>query len=171
MYIFASVLLLLLYFSCACCTTLKWFNRVYQTHAEHIVWSQCVNGFPFWKTCACFKVFIAKSCRFLCGGPNSIWNEKKKQEARKIAIITEHTQFFYSYFFSSFLFKTKQNKNQHRNFVDQTPSFVYLHSWHWVALVVVVVAVAIIVAAVARPTQQDAYTQTHIVGVSLMATN
>lgn len=97
--------------------------------------------------------------------------KKKKQEARKIAIITEHTQFFYSYFFSSFLFKTKQNKNQHRNFVDQTPSFVYLHSWHWVALVVVVVAVAIIVAAVARPTQQDAYTQTHIVGVSLMATN
>lgn len=82
-----------------------------------------------------------------------------------------YTILLFLFFFSLFLFKTKQNKNQHRNFVDQTPSFVYLHSWHWVALVVVVVAVAIIVAVVARPTQQDAYTQTHIVGVSLMATN
>lgn len=146
-------------------------SRVSNTHREHAVWvwCQCVNGFPFWierergNECVhVSKCLSPNRADFLCSGPNHIRNGKKAQEARKIAIITEHTQFVV------FLFLFRIKKNQHRNFVDQTPSFVYLHSWHWVALavddgvVVVGIIIVIVVAAVVAHSKHQRHAQTHI---------
>lgn len=111
------------------------------------------------KMCACSKVFIAKSCRFFYVVDREQYSKqyekKRKQEAQKIAIITEHIQtiFLLRPFFQHKNWSRKKSK--HRNFVDQTPSFVYLHSWHWVALVIIVVAVAVIIAAIVRSAQQQ----------------
>lgn len=137
-----------------CCVSVvpvcKWFSVL---NRERERGNECVHV---------SKCLSPNRADFLCSGPNRIWNGKKAQEARKIAIITEHTQFVV------FLFLFRIKKNQHRNFVDQTPSFVYLHSWHWVALavddgvVVVGIIIVIVVAAVVAHSKHQRHAQTHI---------
>lgn len=148
-------------FSCACCTTLKWFNRV--SVVPGCKWFSVLERTPRTekkrKICACFKVFIAESCR--C---SVWWTEPYLKQREKNAGNTKNRNNNRTYtirFFSSF-FISKQNNSIEILSSKHHLLFICIHGIEWRLLLLFVVL---------APHTTATCIRTHIAGVSLMATN
>lgn len=137
-----------------CCVSVvpvcKWFSVL---NRERERGNECVHV---------SKCLSPNRADFLCSGPNHIWNGKKAQEARKIAIITEHTQFVVFFF----LFRIKRISIEILS-TKHHLLFICIHGieWRWLWMMVLLLLVLLLLLLLQRllltPNTNDMHKHTY----------